>query len=226
MALTPRGVFEVHVAVADRRRSAEFYRRAIGCALPADFPDRDVTFLWMGPRGSRLLGLWGPACPDPPHRPRPVAFRAAARVRRRGAGPGSAAWARRDASGFSWPTHRGSRGDRLDARGGDLLCGSRRAFARFHQHARGRPSARTGHPSSECLEEKRLTRVGGQALASVTPPRVARRAGSAPRAPPSAAPPVLAPPLPLRAYGFYPSNCRTRTRMLAALYERVGVPSR
>lgn len=66
MALSPQGIFEVHVAVADRRRSAEFYRRVVGCALAADFADRDVTFLWIGQRGSHLLGLWGPACPDPP----------------------------------------------------------------------------------------------------------------------------------------------------------------
>ncbi len=62
----PQGVFEVHVAVADRRRSAEFCRRVGGCALAADFPDRDVTFLWMGPHGSSPLGLWGSACPDSP----------------------------------------------------------------------------------------------------------------------------------------------------------------
>jgi lactoylglutathione lyase len=61
-----QGIFEVHVAVADRRRSAEFYRRVVGGVLAADFADRDVTFLWLGKRGARLLGLWGPACPDPP----------------------------------------------------------------------------------------------------------------------------------------------------------------
>ena len=66
MALLLQGIFEVHVTVADRRRSAEFYCRVVGGSVAADFPDRDVTFLWLGKRGAHLLGLWGPACPNPP----------------------------------------------------------------------------------------------------------------------------------------------------------------
>jgi lactoylglutathione lyase len=66
MAVSSQGIFEVHLAVADRRRSAVFYGRVVGCEIAADFPERDVTFLWIGQRGSHLLGLWGPACPDPP----------------------------------------------------------------------------------------------------------------------------------------------------------------
>jgi lactoylglutathione lyase len=66
VTLSPQGIFEVHLAVADRCRSVEFYRLVVGGALAAEFPERDVTFLWLGQRGAGLLGLWGPACPDPP----------------------------------------------------------------------------------------------------------------------------------------------------------------
>jgi lactoylglutathione lyase len=66
MSFNVRGIFEVHLSVADTRRSAKFYHDVLNFKLAADFPDRDITFLWMGPAGSRMLGLWGPACPNPP----------------------------------------------------------------------------------------------------------------------------------------------------------------
>lgn len=66
MAFKPRGIFEVHLSVEDRHRSAEFYQRVFGFELAADIARRDITFLWMGGRGSGMLGLWGPACPDAP----------------------------------------------------------------------------------------------------------------------------------------------------------------
>lgn len=59
-------IFEVHLSVTDRRRSAEFYQRVLGFQIASEFAERDITFLWMGPPGSRMLGLWGPACPDAP----------------------------------------------------------------------------------------------------------------------------------------------------------------
>lgn len=66
MSVNVRGIFEVHLSVADRCRSAQFYQDVLDFELAAEFPERDITFMWMGPAGSRMLGLWGPACPDPP----------------------------------------------------------------------------------------------------------------------------------------------------------------
>ena len=66
MTFKPRSIFEVHLSVADRHQSAEFYQRIFGFKLATDITSRDVIFLWMGDRGSGMLGLWGPACPNPP----------------------------------------------------------------------------------------------------------------------------------------------------------------
>lgn len=60
------GVFEVHLPVADRVVSAGFYREVLGLELATEIPRRDITFLWIGGRGAGMLGLWGPACPNPP----------------------------------------------------------------------------------------------------------------------------------------------------------------
>jgi len=65
-AFNPKGIFEVHLSVEDRRRSTEFYQRVLGFELATHIDGRDITFLWMGGRGSGMLGLWGPECPDPP----------------------------------------------------------------------------------------------------------------------------------------------------------------
>lgn len=66
MSFNIRGIFEVHLSVADRRRSAQFYQDVLNFEVAAEFPDRDITFMWMGPAGSRMLGLWGPTCLDSP----------------------------------------------------------------------------------------------------------------------------------------------------------------
>ena len=66
MTFFPEEIFEVHVSVNDRQRSKEFYQRVLNFELAADIDRRDITFLWMGPRGSRMIGLWGPSCPNPP----------------------------------------------------------------------------------------------------------------------------------------------------------------
>jgi len=66
MIFSIRSIFEVHLSVADRRRSVRFFQDVLNFELAADFEQRDISFLWMGPRGSRMLGLWGSACPDPP----------------------------------------------------------------------------------------------------------------------------------------------------------------
>ncbi|WKZ56908.1 MAG: VOC family protein [Bdellovibrionota bacterium] len=66
MTFSSAEIFEVHLSVSDRQRSAAFYQRVLGFQIASEFPARDCTFLWMGPPGSRMLGLWGPACPNPP----------------------------------------------------------------------------------------------------------------------------------------------------------------
>ena len=66
MAFNTQGIFEVHLSVADRRRSSDFYQRVLGFELATEIDRRDITFLWMGGHGAGMLGLWGPECPDPP----------------------------------------------------------------------------------------------------------------------------------------------------------------
>lgn len=66
MRFNVRGIFEVHLSVNNRHRSVKFYQDVLNFELAADIPRRDITFLWMGAPGSRMLGLWGPECPDPP----------------------------------------------------------------------------------------------------------------------------------------------------------------
>lgn len=61
-----KSIFEVHLSVSDRKRATRFYQDVLGFELAADIERRDITFLWMGKRGSRMLGLWGPVCPNPP----------------------------------------------------------------------------------------------------------------------------------------------------------------
>jgi lactoylglutathione lyase len=66
MAFHPTKIFEVHLSVKDRHASTEFYQRVLGCELATHIDQRDVTFLWMNGKGSVMLGLWGPTCPNPP----------------------------------------------------------------------------------------------------------------------------------------------------------------
>ena len=66
MAFHTERIFEVHLSVQDRHKSAEFYQRVLGCEIATHIDRRDITFLWMNGRGSVMIGLWGPNCPDPP----------------------------------------------------------------------------------------------------------------------------------------------------------------
>lgn len=66
MAFHPKGIFEIHLSVQDRYKSAEFYQKVLSCELATHIDRRDITFLWMNGRGSVMIGLWGPECPDPP----------------------------------------------------------------------------------------------------------------------------------------------------------------
>ncbi len=40
--------------------------RVLGCEVATRIEKRDITFLWLHGRGSVMIGLWGPACPNPP----------------------------------------------------------------------------------------------------------------------------------------------------------------
>jgi len=66
MPIHSSNVFEVHFSVNDRKLSTEFYERVLGFTLATHIDRRDITFLWMNGPGSGMVGLWGPACPDPP----------------------------------------------------------------------------------------------------------------------------------------------------------------
>jgi len=66
MSFNPQTIFEVHLGVTDRHVSGEFYQRVLGFEIAADIARRDILFMWIGGRGSSMLGLWGPACPNPP----------------------------------------------------------------------------------------------------------------------------------------------------------------
>jgi lactoylglutathione lyase len=52
------GLFEAHLTVGDLARSVEFYRDVVGLELGYVAPDRSAAFLWMGGRGTAMLGLW------------------------------------------------------------------------------------------------------------------------------------------------------------------------
>ena len=62
MAL-PTGLFEAHLVVSDLSRSVAFYQDVVGLELAYELPDRGAAFLWVGPPGHSMLGLWasGPA---------------------------------------------------------------------------------------------------------------------------------------------------------------------
>src|SRR5690242_9242588 len=53
-----QNLFEVHLAVADLKRSIVFYRDALGLRLAHIEPARQVAFFWIGPAGTAMLGLW------------------------------------------------------------------------------------------------------------------------------------------------------------------------
>ena len=54
-----RGLFEAHLAVADLNTSVAFCRDVVGLRPAHVEPARQVAFLWIGPAGSAMLGLWG-----------------------------------------------------------------------------------------------------------------------------------------------------------------------
>jgi catechol 2,3-dioxygenase-like lactoylglutathione lyase family enzyme len=56
-------LFEAHLVVGDLDAAIDFYRDRLGFALADVTPTRHAAFLWIGPRGKTMLGLWlaGPA---------------------------------------------------------------------------------------------------------------------------------------------------------------------
>lgn len=52
------GLFEVHLAVSDVPRSVAFYRDVVGLRLAHEVPERGAAFLWAGPPGGAMVGLW------------------------------------------------------------------------------------------------------------------------------------------------------------------------
>lgn len=53
------GLFESHLTVADLDLSVKFYRERLGFELAHVVPPRQAAFLWIGSRGTSMLGLWG-----------------------------------------------------------------------------------------------------------------------------------------------------------------------
>jgi lactoylglutathione lyase len=52
------GLFETHLTVSDLDRSVGFYRDVVGLPLAFEVPERAAAFLWIGPPGHAMLGLW------------------------------------------------------------------------------------------------------------------------------------------------------------------------
>jgi lactoylglutathione lyase len=57
-AVPVRGLFESHLTVADLARSLAFYRDVVGLPVALEAPDIGAAFLWCGPPGRSMLGLW------------------------------------------------------------------------------------------------------------------------------------------------------------------------
>jgi lactoylglutathione lyase len=53
-----RGLFETHLTVSDLGRSVAFYRDVVGLTVALEVPERGAAFLWCGPPGKAMLGLW------------------------------------------------------------------------------------------------------------------------------------------------------------------------
>jgi lactoylglutathione lyase len=53
-----RGLFEVHMTVADLDRSIAFYRDVVGLRLARIELAREAAFFWIGAAGNAMLGLW------------------------------------------------------------------------------------------------------------------------------------------------------------------------
>jgi lactoylglutathione lyase len=52
------GVFEAHLNVSKLHRALAFYNGVLGLPLAASFPERRVSFVWVGDPGQSMLGLW------------------------------------------------------------------------------------------------------------------------------------------------------------------------
>jgi lactoylglutathione lyase len=52
------GLFETHLNVADLERSMAFYRDVLGLEVGHVDAQRRAAFLWIGGRGTSMLGLW------------------------------------------------------------------------------------------------------------------------------------------------------------------------
>lgn len=63
MLVPIQNLFEGHLHVSDLSRSLAFYSELLALPLAATFPERRVAFVWVGPPGESMLGLWdvGPA---------------------------------------------------------------------------------------------------------------------------------------------------------------------
>lgn len=63
ITITPSGLFEAHLTVADLDVSISFYRDRLGLELAHVVPSRQAVFFWVGSRGATMLGVWlgGPA---------------------------------------------------------------------------------------------------------------------------------------------------------------------
>ena len=52
------GLFETHLTVSDLPRSVTFYRDVVGLQTAYEIPERGAAFMWIGPPGEAMLGLW------------------------------------------------------------------------------------------------------------------------------------------------------------------------
>ncbi|MBX7164954.1 MAG: VOC family protein [Pirellulales bacterium] len=52
------GLFETHIGVTDLARSTAFYCELLGLQVGLRDAARRVNFLWVGPPGEAMLGLW------------------------------------------------------------------------------------------------------------------------------------------------------------------------
>ncbi|MDE4303241.1 VOC family protein [Phaeobacter gallaeciensis] len=53
------GIYETHLPVRDLDQSLAFYCGQLGLPLARRLPERNVAFLWAGPKETGMLGLWG-----------------------------------------------------------------------------------------------------------------------------------------------------------------------
>jgi lactoylglutathione lyase len=68
-------LFEAHLPVADLDKAIGFYQNVVGLRLAHVTPERHAAFLWIGPPGNAMLGLWT-AGASPQRTTLHIAFRA------------------------------------------------------------------------------------------------------------------------------------------------------